>query len=329
MRAGDRVRLRQGPFAGKEGVILERSGNAWRVQVKVFGVATVVNVEADAFEVPEGSSMADELKRTIAVSLANEVRYRMNRWWEARSLRARLDAERDLADAEAHEAALREQTALEQTKRDAEVARQAARSNAELDAWWGERREALAPDWNDVSRPLSEASTKDGREEEARALAPDVFESKRREAFRREGAGQRRRRWASQGGVPLHVVGDAVSGNVEIDSPEDLDRLRGCARVDGNLDVRAVGLSDLSAVASLVEVTGSLRIESSDTLVDLSGLDRLTRVGGDLVVRDNAGLASLHGLGSLASVGGRVDVDGNPKLAFDEPRVLTRRLRSR
>jgi hypothetical protein len=78
----------------------------------------------------------------------------------------------------------------------------------------------------------------------------------------------------------------------------DAGRYVGCESVQGDLRILAPELEDLSALARLRSVSGTLEIAGNSQLEDLSGLERLGQVGA-LVLRDNAGLETLRGLEGL------------------------------
>ena len=88
-----------------------------------------------------------------------------------------------------------------------------------------------------------------------------------------------------------------------------------CARsVAGDVEVNGSLDTDLSALACLTEVQGSVSVTASHALTDLSGLDRLTEIGGFLSVSQNAALSDLGGLEVLSVVRGGLTIAENGAL---------------
>jgi hypothetical protein len=77
----------------------------------------------------------------------------------------------------------------------------------------------------------------------------------------------------------------------------DLEALRGCNRLDGDLVIQSADVTSLAALSSLQCVTGRFQL-SQTAVVDLTGLERLQSVG-FLFVSGNASLTSLGALHAL------------------------------
>jgi len=101
----------------------------------------------------------------------------------------------------------------------------------------------------------------------------------------------------------------------------------GCFSVVGLLRIEGSDLTDLSALAGLVEIRGGLEIHDNAGLLSLAGLESLqaVRVGGghlghlhigryDEGVQGNPGLMSLEALGGLREVEGNLDIEYNYEL---------------
>jgi len=97
-----------------------------------------------------------------------------------------------------------------------------------------------------------------------------------------------------------------------LQSASDVDLYRACDQVTGDLRISAPDLTDLSALARLKTVSGTLEISGNPQLGDLSGLEELQQVGA-LSIHDNAGLYRSTGLSGLSEVG-QVVIERNPKL---------------
>ena len=110
---------------------------------------------------------------------------------------------------------------------------------------------------------------------------------------------------ACSGSVARPVASAAsakVCGGGVVHSAADAASYGACGTIRGDLRISAPELSDLSALANLRQVTGTLEIAENSGLEDLSGLEQLGQVG-TLVVRDNAALETLRGLEGLARAG--------------------------
>lgn len=97
-----------------------------------------------------------------------------------------------------------------------------------------------------------------------------------------------------------------------LSSTGDAELYRACDEVTGDLRISTPDLTDLSALAQLKRVAGTLEISDNSQLSDLSGLEQLEQVGA-LSIHDNAGLYRATGLSNLSEVGELV-IEGNPKL---------------
>lgn len=98
------------------------------------------------------------------------------------------------------------------------------------------------------------------------------------------------------GGIPIYV------GDVELRSDADVALLEGYEVIQGSVGLLE-GVSDLSKLYALEEITGSLRIEDTTTLASLAGLENVRIIGVDLGIRGSS-FTSLDGLDSLESVEG-------------------------
>jgi len=107
----------------------------------------------------------------------------------------------------------------------------------------------------------------------------------------------------------------AITGQFVVEQASDLARFAGVTRLDGSLSLSEclLGAGDLSALKSLVVVTGGLSIEGARTLTALDGLSSLKSVGGALYVGFDAGLTDLS-LPALEHVGRALVVEGNAAL---------------
>ena len=120
-----------------------------------------------------------------------------------------------------------------------------------------------------------------------------------------------------------------LEGDATVESPHDLDALRGVGVVTGSL--RIDGVSDLSSLRCLTRVGADLWVGPADTIPTSQGLHGppgpnesllthiddfagLTSVGRDLVVTGHDRLVNLDGLRALTSVGGTLRVTHNPAL---------------
>ncbi len=106
------------------------------------------------------------------------------------------------------------------------------------------------------------------------------------------------------GNVDEGLSGETFTGNVTFATQADLDEWPACyAIIDGTVTIQGAGITNLSSLANIVEVTGSLTIQFTG-LTSMSGLDNLAEVGGTLFIYFNSSLTSLNGLQTLGTVGG-------------------------
>lgn len=94
-----------------------------------------------------------------------------------------------------------------------------------------------------------------------------------------------------------------------IHSAADAVLFAGCDTVHGDLRISAADLEDLSALAGLKRVSGTLEISQNPELDDLHGLEQLEQVGA-LTLRNNPDLGDLSGLDGLVRAA-HVTIDHN------------------
>lgn len=107
------------------------------------------------------------------------------------------------------------------------------------------------------------------------------------------------------------VASNVVCPGATLRSAAEVESYAACNVVEGDLTIAASDVSDLSALAGLRQVTGTLTISNNSDLDDLSGLDALTQAG-RLVIREN-GIYTARGLEQLSRVGDLV-IENNHKL---------------
>jgi hypothetical protein len=109
--------------------------------------------------------------------------------------------------------------------------------------------------------------------------------------------------------------GIIYNGNVTFTTQAQVDAWPPCySIINGNLIIKNAGISSITKLNKIVQVTGNVTIQST-RLLSLSGLNSLTTIGGDLfIVKNNARLASLNGLHHLTSLGGNLQLTMNTKL---------------
>lgn len=107
--------------------------------------------------------------------------------------------------------------------------------------------------------------------------------------------------------------------------PDDVHRLAGVERVEGDLVINSYGMQrnvnsfekimrNVLALKDLREVTGNLRIEHNQYLSDLMGLRGLTRIGGELKIYMNPSLRRLDGLDGIKRIEGGLYIAYNHTL---------------
>jgi len=134
----------------------------------------------------------------------------------------------------------------------------------------------------------------------------------------------------------------APNGSVVVNTPTDLESLRGYSAVSGDVwiycttctNVEALSclktvdghltfgkpasqpaaLVSLSGLSNLTTVTGQFELSSAKNLPSLAGLDHLQTVGGQFRIADLDSITNVDGLGSLTSIGEDLYIEVNDKL---------------
>ena len=91
----------------------------------------------------------------------------------------------------------------------------------------------------------------------------------------------------------------------------------GCSVIEGNLEIRGYGISDLSGLSALTEVKGNLSVLGT-TIQHFTGLNQLQNVGNSLIISQNNFLNNFDGLGALMHVGAHLGVQFNTHLTSFE-----------
>lgn len=99
-----------------------------------------------------------------------------------------------------------------------------------------------------------------------------------------------------------------IQGNVELWFQEDINKIKGCQQITGNLAIRQ-NVKNLEALGELTEIGGNLYI-SNDYLTSLKGLEKLKRIGGNFEI-NNAQLTSFNELINLSEIGGDFKITPN------------------
>ena len=100
--------------------------------------------------------------------------------------------------------------------------------------------------------------------------------------------------------------GQTWTGNVAFYTQADVDAFSQCYSViDGSVYIQGSGITNLSNLLNLEEVTGNLTIQYNG-LNNMAGLDNLVEVGGTMIIYFNSSLATLDGLDALGAVGGNL-----------------------
>ena len=94
------------------------------------------------------------------------------------------------------------------------------------------------------------------------------------------------------------------AGNVSFFTQTEIDNWSSCyAVIDGNLTISGLGINELSTLASLVEVTGNVYVQSTG-LSNVDGFQNLTEIGGTLTIIFNSSLTGIDSLYALTDIGG-------------------------
>jgi len=90
--------------------------------------------------------------------------------------------------------------------------------------------------------------------------------------------------------------------------------LNGVTRLTSGITITGVGPTDLSALACLTQISGTLSIHDTTALTSLNGLQQLQLVEGNLDIYSNSALATADSLLKLRAITGRLYVASNPQL---------------
>lgn len=112
---------------------------------------------------------------------------------------------------------------------------------------------------------------------------------------------------------PAAVHAQTCTGNVDLRSQADVNAFA-CSTITGYLLISGNDISDLTPLASLTSVGGTLNINFNPALTSLAGLESVTSVGSFLVVVINSALTSLAGLKNVSTISGGLFIQNNPAL---------------
>ncbi len=107
----------------------------------------------------------------------------------------------------------------------------------------------------------------------------------------------------SENSVVLSCGGEVCSGDYIFMSQAELDIFTPCPNFDGNITIEGEDITDLSALAPLQTITGSLEIDNCPILTTLNGLENFTSAGANLYLINNDNLADISALNNLQAVG--------------------------
>ena len=108
--------------------------------------------------------------------------------------------------------------------------------------------------------------------------------------------------------------GIVCTGDILIDSPDDMQYYENCTEIDGNLTIDCPDLFDFT-FAYLTTIQGNLTVQNSNSLFTINGFDVLAYVGGSVDINNNPGMIYIEGLASLAHVNGDLIIADNSNLA--------------
>lgn len=109
--------------------------------------------------------------------------------------------------------------------------------------------------------------------------------------------------------------GRGVTGNVVVQTADDLAALRGVSVLKGNLEIleSSVTAADLKGLAGLRVLEGNLVLEGNRAIESLDALSALEHIGGNVYAGHNEALTSLS-LPNLKSLGGAFILEGNLRM---------------
>ena len=87
-----------------------------------------------------------------------------------------------------------------------------------------------------------------------------------------------------------------------------------CTTLEGTVRIRDGDIYNLEGLNSVTSISGSLLINSNDSLASLTDLESLVSVGNNLSITYNPKLNDLTGLEGIASIGGQLSITYNPDM---------------
>ena len=105
---------------------------------------------------------------------------------------------------------------------------------------------------------------------------------------------------ADASGSDMTMMSNTCAGG-QVNTDEELARYDGCQTIEGQLILIDTPISDLSPLASVTEITGTLVLRDNESLVSLAPLSNVTTLGG-LLLDSNGALVNLSGLSSLRNI---------------------------
>ena len=123
--------------------------------------------------------------------------------------------------------------------------------------------------------------------------------------------------------IPFTQLGTTHTGDVSVTTQAEVDALRtsltaGASRIVGNVTIGPASgtsdISDLSPLAAITQITGSLSVQHNPDLPNLMGLNQLQSIGGSFEMPWNRSLTSLGDFSALQTIGGGFEMSRNRSL---------------
>ena len=118
------------------------------------------------------------------------------------------------------------------------------------------------------------------------------------------------------------TVPGCPQGNVTLLSQAEVDNFvslhAGCTQINGNLDIGQYGvnsdINNITGLAAITNITGSLGISWNPVLTSLEGLHNITDIGSNITIDNNDGLTDLLDFANLNTIGGAFYIISNSSI---------------
>ena len=118
--------------------------------------------------------------------------------------------------------------------------------------------------------------------------------------------------------IPVKVnscLSNVINNNCIITQPEDLEIIRGCTEIIGNVIISGFNFQpDFSVFECLITIKGYFRIVNNEGITEIYGFNNLRSINGVFDINNNDSLNSISGFTNLRTIDGYFNISNNIKL---------------